>query len=64
MRIPTKKLLTHLFETFIFRYDFFIIFLVLCFMMVNDEKQLILKIIFIGDIHKQITLCISFSRGV
>ena len=43
---------------------FFIIFLVLCFMMVNDEKQLILKIIFIGDIHKQITLCISFSRGV
>jgi len=28
------------------------------------KKQLILKIIFIGDIHKQIKLCISFGRGV
>lgn len=28
------------------------------------KKQLILKIIFIGDIHQQITLCISFGRGV
>ena len=28
-------------------------------MMINDEKQLILKIIFIGDIHQQIKLCIS-----